>query len=414
MTRRPTAGIVYRKRIGGGEMGSRLLFQGITPENHLAAVRYVLSIDEPDEIIFSTAFMNRGGLQQIREALEPAAAVTTIIAGIRNGITSAQGLLAALEFGCTVLAVDTGSRNVIFHPKIYFARNATTARLVLGSANLTIGGLNSNIEASVTMTLDLGMKDDADFVADILAKIAGMRADYPEHVFSIADAAAVAALLEAGRVIDESIVAAPTPGGSSGNRDLDTIPKMKLKTQPVKRPAMPPAAAAPAAAPAAPAAAPVVASVPAAPVRDQLALVWESRPLTRRYLTIPTGENTNPTGSMLFTKGAMDDIDQRHYFRDEVFSGLDWHHDTAPGKEHMERAEAQFRLIIRDVDYGVFTLRLSHNTRTDTAAYEQSNSMTQLHWGEARPLVAREDLLDRTMYLYRDETDPDSFVLEID
>ena len=37
---------------------------------------------------------------------------------------------------------------------------------------------------------------------------------------------------------------------------------------------------------------------------------------------------------MLFTKGVMDDIDQRHYFRDEVFNGLDWHHDTAPGKEH--------------------------------------------------------------------------------
>lgn len=397
-------------------MGSKFLFQGITAENHLAAMRYVLAIPEPQEIILSSAFMNRGGLLQIRTALEPVAAVTTIIAGIRNGITSAQGLLAALEFGCTALAVDTGSRNVIFHPKIYFARNATAARLVLGSANLTIGGLNSNIEASVTMTLDLGVKVDADFVADILAKLAGMRADYPEHVLTVADAAAVAALLEAGRVVDESIAAAPTPGGSSSNRDLDTIPKMKLKTQPIRRPAMPAAAVAPAtaapvaAAPAPPAAAPV----PAAPVRNQLILVWESRPLTRRYLTIPRGANTNPTGSMLFTKGAMDDIDQRHYFRDEVFSGLGWHHDTAPGKEHMERAEAQFRLVIRDVDYGVFKLRLSHNTRTDTAAYEQSNSMTQLHWGEAQRLIAREDLLDRTMYLYRDETDPDLFVLEID
>jgi HKD family nuclease len=397
-------------------MKKSILFQGVTSETHLEAVRHLLALPNPEEIIFSTAFMNRGGLLQIRAALEPVAGVTTIIAGIRNGITSAQGLLAALEFGCTALAVDTGSRNVIFHPKIYFARNATAARLVLGSANLTIGGLNSNIEASVTMMLDLSLKDDADFVADIRAKIAGMRADYPEHVFTVPDAAAVAVLLEAGRVVDESIVAAPTPGGSSVNRDLDTIPRMKLKTQPMKRPAMPPApaVAALAAMPAAPAAAPVVVSVPAASVRDHLALVWESRPLTRRYLTIPTGANTNPTGSMLFTKGAMDDIDQRHYFRDEVFGGLGWHHDTALGKEHMERAEAQFRLIIRDVDYGVFTLRLSHNTRTDTAAYEQSNSMTQLHWGEVRPLVAREDLLDRTMYLYRDETDPGLFVLEID
>ena len=118
---------------------------------------------------------------------------------------------------------------MIFHPKISFARNATAARLVLGSANLTIGGLNSNIEASVTMTLDLCVKNDADFVANIQAKIAGKRADHPEPVFNVADAAAVALLLEAGRVFDESIVAAPTPGGSSGNRDLDTIPKIKLK-----------------------------------------------------------------------------------------------------------------------------------------------------------------------------------------
>ncbi len=387
-------------------MVSKILFQGVTPETHLSAVRHVLDIDDPQEIVFSTAFMNRGGLLQIRDALQPVAGATTIIAGIRNGITSAQGLLTAIEFGCTVLVVDTGSRNVIFHPKIYYSQSATTARIVLGSANLTIGGLNSNIEASVVMALDLGTKDDADLVADIQSKIAGMRADYPEHVFQVADADAVASLLEAGRVVDESIVAAPTPGGSSGNRDLDTIPKMKLKTQPIRRPAMPPVSEeipAPAAAP-----------VPAAPVRDQLSLVWESRPLTRRYLTIPTGENTNPTGSMLFTKGAMEDIDQRHYFRDHVFDGLDWHHDTAIGKEHMERAEAPFRLIIRDVDYGVFTLRLSHNTRTDTAAYEQSNSMTQLHWGDVRPLVAREDLLDRTMYLYRDDTEQNLFVLEID
>lgn len=393
-------------------MGHKILFQGVTADTHLAALRHVLAIPDPQEIIFSTAFLNRGGLMQIRSALEPVAAVTTIIAGIRNGITSAQGLLAALDFGCTTLAVDTGSRNVIFHPKIYFAKNADVARLVLGSANLTVGGLNSNIEASVAMTLDLGVKDDADFIADIQAKIAAMRADYPEHVFRIDDAAVIARLLEAGRVVDENNIPAPTPSGSSGNRDLDTIPKMKLKTQPIRRPAPPanPAVVVPVAVQPNPAAIPI----PAAPVRDQLSLVWESRPLTRRYLTIPTGVNTNPTGSMLFTKGAMDNIDQRHYFRDDVFASLDWHPDTTVGKEHMERAEAQFRLVIRDVDYGIFTLRLSHNTRTDTVAYAQNNSMTQLHWGTVRPLVAQEDLLDRTMYLYRDKMAPDLFVLEID
>ena len=110
----------------------------------------------------------------------------------------------------------------------------------------------------------------------------------------------------------------------------------------------------------------------------------------------------------------MDNIDQRHYFRDEVFADLSWQFDTVARIRHMERAEARFQLVVRDVNYGVFALRLSHNSRTDTRSYEQRNSMTLLHWGEARHIIAREDLLGRTMYLYRDIMEQELFVLEID
>ena len=33
---------------------------------------------------------------------------------------------------------------------------------------------------------------------------------------------------------------------------------------------------------------------------------------------------THATGSMLWKKGATEDIDQRHFFRDEVFADIDW------------------------------------------------------------------------------------------
>jgi hypothetical protein len=59
-------------------------------------------------------------------------------------------------------------------------------------------------------------------------------------------------------------------------------------------------------------------------------------------------------------------------------------------------------------------LKLSHNTKTDTASYAQNNAMTQVHWGNALALVAKEDLLGRTMYLYRKDTDPPEFQIEID
>ncbi len=390
-------------------MSKKVLFQGVTPDNHLAAVRQVLSIPDPQRLLISAAFMNEAGLTLLEEALAPVATHTTILAGIRNGITSAQGLRKSLAIGCSTYAVDTGSRTVIFHPKIYYSRNENEARLIVGSANLTIGGLNGNIEASLLLTLDLDDEENTALADELEEKIDGMIAEYEEHVFVVPDEAMIQRLLDSGRLIDESLVAAPTPSGASRDRDLDTVPRMKLKTRAILRPRVPSLPAPPAPAPPAPAPAGI-----AAPVRKRLALVWESSPLTRRYLTIPTGENTNPTGSMLFAKGAMKDIDQRHYFRDEVFAGLDWHFDTAAGREHMERAEARIQLVIRDVDYGVFTLRLSHNSRTDTRAYEQRNSMTQLHWGEARPLVAREDLLGRTMYLYRDEVDEGLFVMEID
>lgn len=392
-------------------MAKKLLLQGVTPDNHWAIVTHLLQIPHPERVVISVGFMNEGGLVALEAALSPIARHITILTGIRNGITSAQGLRKSLEIGCTTYVVDTGSRDVLFHPKVYVSRNADEARLIVGSANLTFGGLNTNIEASAYMRLDLKQDENDSLIGDLEAKIDGMIAEYPEHVFQVVDTAMIDNLLDSGRLVDESIRQAPTTAGSSSRRDLDTIPRMKLKTRSIARHRVKPfpRKVRDEATPQSPAIAGV-----ATPVHERLTLAWRSKPLSRRHLTIPTGANTNPTGSMLFGKGGLDNIDQRHYFRDEVFADLNWQFDTATRTKHMERTEAQFQLVIRDVNYGVFTLRLSHNSRTDTKSYEQRNSMTQLHWGEAQRIVAREDLLDRIMYLYRDRADQGLFVLEID
>lgn len=400
----------------------RFILQAVTAESHLAALKEVLGLAAPARIIISTAFMNRSGLTMVSPELTAVAGSTTIIAGIRNGITSVQGLKKAVDLGCRVLVVDTGTRTRIFHPKVYYARNPARIRIMVGSANLTGGGLTGNIEASILQDLDLAEATVSAFSADIETKLDGMVGEYPQHVLEITTHAEIDALLDAGRVVDERKATPPTPVAASTDRDLDSVPTMPLKTPPPPKPpaeaAVPTAAApapvaGPAPAPTAVPAAPAPAA-PVAPAGSHLTLVWESNPLTRRPLNIPTGANTNQTGSMLFTKGAWEGIDQRHYFRDDVFAALAWTNDPAPGLAHMERAEARFQIVIKNVDYGIYTMRISHNSRTDTAAYAQNNSMTQLHWGDVRDLIAREDLLGRTLYLYRDETAPDLFVLEID
>ena len=259
------------------------------------------------------------------------------------------------------------------------------------------------------MTLDFGNHDDAALIRDLESKIDGMIEEYNQHVLPVSNNAIIENLLDSGRVVDESVIVGPTTSGSSRGRDLDTIPRINLKTRRIRSPRIEQFRRVSAEGPA-----PQIQAGATTPAHERLTLVWQSNPLTRRHLNIPTGANTNSTGSMLFGKGALSGIDQRHYFRNEVFANLDWRFDTTPGREHMERAEARFQFVIRDVNYGVFTLRISHNSRTDTAAYQQRNSMTQLHWEDARTLVAREDLISRTMYLYRNEVDTGLFVMEID
>ncbi len=377
-------------------MPAAVLLQGITAANHETAVKRVLALPNPERITIGVAFLNARGLSAVGHAIARVAPHTTVFVGVRNGITSAQGLTDLLQIECSIYAVDTGSRSTLFHPKIYASRNTDEARVVIGSANLTGGGLASNIEASFCLTLPLGYANNAMMVTDLEDNLYGMIPRFPDHVFPITDDHTIQRLLDSGRVVDEEAPVTPTPAGHSRHHQVDTPGVMPLNTTYVPLPALRPPAPRP------------LASIPAASSMRP-ALVWQSGPLTRRALTIPVGATTNPTGSMLFTKGAMDDIDQRHYFRDEVFGDLDWQPD--PRIPHYERTAAQFDVIIAGVDYGRFELRISHNTRTESRAYRQRNSMTQLHWGDARPLVARTDLLARTIYLYKSET---RFILEIE
>jgi len=200
---------------------------------------------------------------------------------------------------------------------------------------------------------------------------------------------------------DETVSLAPVAGSSVRKGKRDDLGPMKLTRIRPPWPARPKPMSAKSAPPA-----------PAKPIAGTTYLVWESKPLNERDLSIPKGANTNPTGSMGFKKGLYDDIDQRHYFYDEVFNELPWEADT-PGSKKL-RATAKFELVIKNVSYGVFELVVAHGTDKTSASYLQRNFMTQLHWGVARPFIAKRDLLGRNLYLYRKDSVPPEFMIEID
>jgi hypothetical protein len=221
------------------------------------------------------------------------------------------------------------------------------------------------------------------------------------------------AMMASGLLVVEMAIPPPRPSTAGHTAGGDPTPRIKLKVVPLRR-ALTRAKAARRATPKAPATGAKARAAPApATVGVEFELVWESKSLTRRDLTIPTAGGTHATGSVNLDKGLMEGtVDHRHYFRETVFSALIWAPTTASGA--VEEAFAKFQLVLKGISYGEFDLRIAHTTSTTSPTYRQNNAMTRLSWGPMREYIAQEDLIGRTLALYRDKVDPKRFVLEID
>ncbi len=381
-----------------------LLLQALTPQFHADTLRRLLSQRGLERFIGSVAFVQRDGVDALANELKRVAKRTVFFIGIRNNITSLQAVRRLLELRVKVFAVDTGARSPIFHPKLFVFQRKRNASVIIGSANITFSGLHNNVEAGALLSLDLRNTEDTDFLLSTIATLDGLEARFPSHVFEIPNAAAAAGLFRQGRLIDEDVVVAPVVRLTVRTGERDNLGRMPLARHP--RPARLGRHVA---------ARRKTVRIPSifAPIKSaEFVLIWESRELSERDLNVPSGSNTNATGSMLWKKGAADNIDQRHFFRDEVFSRLRWRPDSS--RRHIERAEADFQIVVKGLNYSTFRLRLSHNTDRTSVSYGQRNSMTQIHWGPALPVVAKRDLLRRIMSLYRRNSKPPEFLIEID
>src|SRR6266849_78000 len=143
------------------------ILQGFTASTHIDALQRLFDLPDIQKVLVSVAYVTEGGVEQIEAQLIAYAARATVFAGIRNDTTSYQGLARLHRIVSQLYTVDTGSRTVIFHPKLYLVRGREHARLVIGSANLTLGGLNNNIETG--MLLDFDLRDAVDMAE--IAKI---------------------------------------------------------------------------------------------------------------------------------------------------------------------------------------------------------------------------------------------------
>lgn len=403
-------------------MNLQLLGQGYELESKYSVGKQLmkfLSDTEFHSFIGISAFASQSGInglgQFIIEAKNHLQQIV-IIVGVDQKGTSKEALeaLLALEIHAFVFYQPS---NTIFHPKIYLFEGKEKSELIVGSSNLTTYGLFSNVEASVLVSVDNSNDLERNIIEQVKAYF-NQLFDYSDPNLQRLTQELINLLLEQEIIQTEAQRQEQQDKLEKSKktdienaiyqffpkRSITKIPsefrrKSSRRIKGQKESGIPEA----------------IANEPINTngTNDHLELLWISKPLEERDLNVPKGENTNPTGSMLFKKGALQDIDHRHYFRDVVFADLAWTYDLRPKSTHMERATAFFRFIINGEECGEFELTLSHNTKTDSAAYLQKNSMTQISWGKAKQVIAKPELIGKICKLYAVESDFNKFIFEI-
>lgn len=386
-------------------------YQGASDVRHCDVISESFDLPMKSKVVAGVAFATESGASAFIEIADPLNVNTTVYLGIRNAITSYQAILLLFESGVNVFVVDTGTPAILFHPKFYLAKSDKAANLVIGSANMTLGGFANNFEASAWIHFDFTDAKHCRQFERVASQLESMQVQFSEHCYPIRSKSEVMQLLEEGLIIDEDAV----PLGKLMNSGYDREPKAvrriksavsKLLTR-VTQPKSPE----------------VVRSRNYRSESNSGGLiepnarfieVWSMKDLRERDLSIPQGNNTNPTAAINLDKGLLDDsIDFRDYFYDEVFHELDWQSGISRSRDRL-RATGKFRIIVKGVDHGTYELTLSHNISKTSPSYRQKNAMTSLQWGDAKAVVGSPALLGGTLRLYKGVERSAGFVISID
>jgi HKD family nuclease len=121
----------------------------------------------------AVAFVKRSGVQHIQAELNQfvqQGGLAQLVVGIDQLGSSQEGLaglLSAVGETGSVWINRTTEMYITFHPKVYLFTSDAMALLVVGSGNLTEGGLYTNDEACLTYWLDLHKAEDAAFLQEM-------------------------------------------------------------------------------------------------------------------------------------------------------------------------------------------------------------------------------------------------------
>lgn len=374
-------------------MQKRFIFQRFDENcNYIVRIQEILTNRKVKEILVAVAFVRKGGIAQLIAALENITAKTTVFAGINNDVTSFQGLESLFDNDVTVCCIDTNSKSMIFHPKIYLFKSDDYYDVIIGSGNLTNGGFIENIEVGAHIILKKGVSDDDQGILELDEFFKTLLDEKSGAITEICSEVQLEGILSKGKLTDELIKRSNENSSSDNTKEsLPALPKLSFLKKAIH------------------ATSALKKLLPQAPRTKAIVStefdkstwehIWESNPLTERDLNIPTGVNTNLTGSMNLSKGSFD-IEFQTYFRSNAFLDAVWTIDKNPNYE-TTTVLAQLIILGENIGEKEFTIR--HDPRTNTKTYKQKNCMSHIRWGALRANIAERRYLEKRLSIYRNK-----------
>ncbi|CAM5298221.1 hypothetical protein LSHI6S_00605 [Leifsonia shinshuensis] len=298
-----------------------------------------------------------------------------MITGLSAGGATRQGLERALEL-CDTVDVVFDASGPTFHPKVYFLRDGDAASALVGSHNLTPGGLFRNVEAGIEVR-----KEEAED-EPLFSKI-------DEWLDSLVSDSAMTVRLDASlldelvsnprfRIGDESIPAGSKPVATENVPDSGPFTKSKRSrryAQLVSTSALE-----------------VIFGFPedgadesAEPTDEPptVLYLW-SKKLSRSEALRPN-PGSNVTGVLRLGKAGWD-VNVLTYFRELFFGSRPWAlADEAKGKYV---CTVDLACTVDGVDLGVHTVTVDFMAGR---VADQSNVPTVLHWGTLSSAVRDTD-----------------------
>jgi hypothetical protein len=329
------------------------------------------------------AWAKRSGLgraaRDLRVVKDRGGSVQAIV-GVSEGGATEQGLQALIELADEAHVFHDSGRT--FHPKVYLAYGTDHALLLVGSHNLTAGGMAWNYEAGLWCALDLDVDADRKVHDDVVAYFDRLRAD--TAVCIMLDSPTLRAMLADGSLLIQDEDAESQPKVSDPDRPEDTDStgiegdqpspqvfgksQIKMRKVPLLAP-KPPKKAPP------PEPVPVTGSVPGSRPAITIMKRWFKR-MDGTAAQHPPGARSHPTGNLRLSQEDFS-IDHTTYFRRVFFGGLDWRPAT-----HVATMEELWVIMETTIagDYlGSVNLRISH---LPSRISNQGNVPTVLHWGD--------------------------------